>query len=439
MDTFVPQGAVTMTFPNEESAFGSIAELIEEGLEEDAVLEGRRQADLGSIVDDIESEFAGWKKCSISAGHKHKQLDIIQESNPVGDDYHTWIRTVDDIKSFEEALDEPDYADFKGEDLDPSYTWDMVEEALQSGLITVYSSKPIENGNFVTPSRMEAESYAGNGKVYKATLPLQDIAWIDPTQGQVAKVDETKFSISAEEQLQELRSERDAFKKAMREKYNSAIWWHQKDNTSEEFLADVARRKEYSERIKQLESQLEPSEEVQQDPAREEAQQEYKRRMEMFVKAKEEYGTTEDFGLAGYMLPDGDLLDFSEGSGARSADHRSIEGMYPDVEHDSRWEYVVDFMNDGAIRIVPESGIIEMTQQPTLEQRKKLKEYVRQENGYVIVEINDANGNSQAYKEYDEGTAPNKVLADIDRYFDEGIRFSLSAEEQDIVDAAKAD
>jgi hypothetical protein len=200
VDTFVPQGAVTMTFPNEESAFGSIAELIEEGLEEDAVLEGRRQADLGSIVDDIESEFADGKKFSISAGHKQKQLDIIQESNPVGDDYHTWIRTVDDIKSFEEALDEPDYADFKGEDLDPSYTWDMVEEALQSGLITVYSSKPIENGNFVTPSRMEAESYAGNGKVYKATLPLQDIAWIDPTQGQVAKVDETKFSLSAEEQ-----------------------------------------------------------------------------------------------------------------------------------------------------------------------------------------------------------------------------------------------
>lgn len=67
VDTFVPQGAVTMTFPNEESAFGSIAELIEEGLEEDAVLEGRRQADLGSIVDDIESEFAGGKKFSLSA------------------------------------------------------------------------------------------------------------------------------------------------------------------------------------------------------------------------------------------------------------------------------------------------------------------------------------------------------------------------------------
>jgi hypothetical protein len=228
VDTFVPQGAVTMTFPNEESAFGSIAELIEEGLEEDAVLEGRRQADLGSIVDDIESEFAGGKK----------------------------------------------------------------------------------------------------------------------------------FSISAESQR-------------------------------------------------------------------------------IFDTAKAEYGTTEDFGHAGYMLPDGDLLDFSGGTGVRTIDHRNIGRVYPDVEHDSRWEYVVDFMNDGAIRIAPESGIIQMTQQPSKEQRKRLKEYIRQENGYVIVEINDANGNSQAYKEYDEGTAPNKVLADIDRYFDEGIRFSLSAEEQDIVDAAK--
>lgn len=128
---------------------------------------------------------------------KQKQLEIIQESNPAEDDYHTWIRSTDDIKSFEEALDAPGYADFKGEDLDPSYTWDMVEEALRNGVITVYSSNPIENGAFVTPSSMEAESYAGNGEVYEATLPLQDIAWIDPTQGQVAKVGGNDIRFSA--------------------------------------------------------------------------------------------------------------------------------------------------------------------------------------------------------------------------------------------------
>lgn len=49
-----PQGPVTMTFPKEGDAFGSMAQLIEQGLEEDAVLEGKREKNLPKIVDEIE-------------------------------------------------------------------------------------------------------------------------------------------------------------------------------------------------------------------------------------------------------------------------------------------------------------------------------------------------------------------------------------------------
>lgn len=52
-----PQGAVTMTFPGKDAAFGSMTELIERGLEEDAILEGRRQADVPKIVDKIEAVY----------------------------------------------------------------------------------------------------------------------------------------------------------------------------------------------------------------------------------------------------------------------------------------------------------------------------------------------------------------------------------------------
>ena len=52
-----PQGAVTMTFPKEGDAFGSMAQLIEQGLEEDAELEGRRQSDVPAIVDKIEAVY----------------------------------------------------------------------------------------------------------------------------------------------------------------------------------------------------------------------------------------------------------------------------------------------------------------------------------------------------------------------------------------------
>ncbi len=69
----------------------------------------------------------------------------------------------------------------------------MVREALDTGKIKVYSSYPIEQGIFVTPSKTEAKSYSGTGKVYSKEISLEDVAWIDPTQGQYAKV-EGKYS-----------------------------------------------------------------------------------------------------------------------------------------------------------------------------------------------------------------------------------------------------
>ena len=117
---------------------------------------------------------------------KQSQLDIIKKSNPMQDDYHTGIRNVEDIKTLEETLNDSDYIDY--DEFNPDLTRQDIENAIKSGMITVYSSYPIENGVFVSPSKMEAESYSGNGKIYSKQVPINDIAWIDPTQGQYAKV-----------------------------------------------------------------------------------------------------------------------------------------------------------------------------------------------------------------------------------------------------------
>ena len=117
---------------------------------------------------------------------KEKQLEIIQNSNPVADDYHTWIRSVDDIKTYEEALQED--LDGETQDLTPDFKKADLEKALETGKMTVYSSYPIEQGIFVTPSKMEAQSYAGSGKVYYKEISLDDVAWIDTLQGQYARV-----------------------------------------------------------------------------------------------------------------------------------------------------------------------------------------------------------------------------------------------------------
>ena len=107
---------------------------------------------------------------------------IVKDNNPVGDDYHAWIRDENDIKTFKQAYD-----DDGGGDLAPDFTGAMAKKAIDSGEITVYSSKPIKAGSFVTPSKMEAKSYAGSGKIYEEKLNLNDISWIDALQGQVTR------------------------------------------------------------------------------------------------------------------------------------------------------------------------------------------------------------------------------------------------------------
>ena len=107
---------------------------------------------------------------------------IVKDNNPVGDDYHAWIRGENDIKTFKQAYD-----DDGGGDLAPDFTEAMAKKAIDSGEITVYSSKPIKAGSFVTPSKMEAKSYAGSGKIYEDKLNLNDISWIDALQGQVTR------------------------------------------------------------------------------------------------------------------------------------------------------------------------------------------------------------------------------------------------------------
>ncbi len=112
---------------------------------------------------------------------KQKQLDIILSTNPAEDELHTWIRTTEDILTFEELF--PDGLLY---DATPDFTVSDIQQALTTGKITVYSSKPIENGNFVTPSKLEAASYSGDETVYMAHIDVSDVAWIDETQGQLA-------------------------------------------------------------------------------------------------------------------------------------------------------------------------------------------------------------------------------------------------------------
>lgn len=122
---------------------------------------------------------------------KAKQLALILKNNPANDDVHLWIRSTKDIHTAEEVFKE---AYDNGEAMYPDFTLDMMDEALKSGKVTVYSSHPIKNGIFVTPSYMNARDYSGGGRVYSKKIRLTDVAWIDESEGQYAPVKVSRTS-----------------------------------------------------------------------------------------------------------------------------------------------------------------------------------------------------------------------------------------------------
>lgn len=106
------QEAVKMVFPDESGAFGSIASLIEEGLDEDAVLEGRRAENVGGICDEIEKQIGG-----VQHSERDKEYDDAVKRG----DMETAQRMVDEaaeeaLKGSKARLDEDgDYWDGEGE------------------------------------------------------------------------------------------------------------------------------------------------------------------------------------------------------------------------------------------------------------------------------------------------------------------------------------
>lgn len=126
------------------------------------------------------------------------------------------------------------------------------------------------------------------------------------------------------------------------------------------------------------------------------------------------FGETYSFGLAGYLLTDGRLLDFSQGQGYRTEDHRKIsiiDGM--DMNK---------FMNLGNIRIMPESPGIYLSRKPTSIQFRKLVNFISKygrKEGCFYVDIVDDNGNNLWNREYTNIYA-DMILQDIENFFDNG-------------------
>lgn len=143
--------------------------------------------------------------------------------------------------------------------------------------------------------------------------------------------------------------------------------------------------------------------------------------------AEKYFGKTYKWAETGYLTPGGTKLDFSgrnDGApgGYRTVDHRDIrDALGLDYGGEDYSGAMIQFMREGNIRIAPENGGINLIVKPTQQQEDALVQFVQKNRGEVILDIDDANGNTIASAQYDRGTRSATVIGAIRDYFDYGV------------------
>lgn len=149
----------------------------------------------------------------------------------------------------------------------------------------------------------------------------------------------------------------------------------------------------------------------------------------VFDQAVQIFGITEDLNEAGYILPDGRMLDFSgrhlaEGRGRQTSRWAALKG--PDwkpqpglrsVPHGEILGSMYDFIRQGAIRTDAQAGVVMLARRPTVAQEQAILEIAETNNGLLSVEIPIA---PTAYESFISEADPQKALGAIRAYFRTG-------------------
>lgn len=135
--------------------------------------------------------------------------------------------------------------------------------------------------------------------------------------------------------------------------------------------------------------------------------------------AIEVFGTTYYKTRAGFMLKDGRMLDLSDEGGYRD-DHRVIAQAMEDEDFESNSDYLIAFMNEGNIRLIPELPGVDIVEEPTEAQYKSLKDYIQfwvTKERHFEVQFSDTRGCQKDWKEYNGYTPVIEILSDIKQQF----------------------
>lgn len=212
---------------------------------------------------------------------------------------------------------------------------------------------------------------------------------------------------------------------------------------SAEYQDYLAKRKEYNSRLAALEERdsalteqmKAANERLQQrkDAQAKDAQNAYNARAKAYggnaeyrrMLAKEQFGVTEEFRRAGYILPDGQMLDFAQNDRSRDTDHREILEVFGPAEVKTGTEALNEFLLDGNVRVMAEGPGIDLSAdaEPTaqqLEQIRKMVDELSGERGQFILDISTADGRVAASKAYSGSVDADKVVREIRDYYRTG-------------------
>lgn len=140
-------------------------------------------------------------------------------------------------------------------------------------------------------------------------------------------------------------------------------------------------------------------------------------------KALRAFKTTRNFNEAGYLLPDGKMLDFSGGErNHRYRDHREIGEIYEATQGANALNR---FLNDGNIRIMAESPGVDISanREPTAEQYAAIRKFVMShgtDKGKFFVDFSNSDGRNVGNYSYNGNVSPERVLNDIKYFYENG-------------------
>lgn len=167
---------------------------------------------------------------------------------------------------------------------------------------------------------------------------------------------------------------------------------------------------------------------------------------EEYSKLEKHFGVTGYFKVAGYLLPNGKMLDFSgkhwgdDTSKTRQVDHRDVQEVLN--RGNNGIDDMVDMIGSGSVRLMPETGGINLAVYPTEKQRRVLSLYIQRmlaTEGEVVIDYDDVGGDTVYSKVYGKYSSPSQILRDIKNFFN-GVKqsdlmqfhsqFSLKPEDQ---------